>query len=153
VVIHLSTVGFNSKENEMTTPKVTPATPNVPPVVQPNVTHPTVTQPQVATIPNPPKQPVSQNVIQPSPTMETLAAEPKLPNHPLNQLTQNDVDRKDARARGYSLGPDAPKSTRTIRNIHTNALNLESGIIEPGQTGLATDAEVSCLLGKYVEVS
>jgi hypothetical protein len=38
-----------------------------------------------------------------------------------------------------------------VKNIHIAAISLESGIVEPGQTGFATAAEKSCLLGQYLE--
>jgi len=39
-----------------------------------------------------------------------------------------------------------------VKNIHTNNLNLEKGVIKPNETGLATQAEVSNFLGKYLEL-
>jgi hypothetical protein len=38
-----------------------------------------------------------------------------------------------------------------VKNIHIAAISLESGIVEPGQTGFATAAERSNLLGQYLE--
>ena len=38
-----------------------------------------------------------------------------------------------------------------VKNIHSNTVNLESGSLVPGAQGLATRAEVSCFLDKYVE--
>jgi hypothetical protein len=123
------------------------------PIGTPNNAHDgidtTVAAPQDVNVPKPR---VSQNVIQPSPTPETLIAEPKQPNHPEHQ-TQDDIARKDARARGYSIGPNSPAAHIRVKNVRINALNLEAGIIEPGQTGLATDAEVSNLRGQYLEVA
>jgi hypothetical protein len=129
---------------KMTTPvtaSTTPA-PTPTPTSKPKVTTP---------VPTPtPAAKVSPNVIQPSPTASTLVSEPKQPNHPLNE-TQADIDRKDARARGYSIGPNNPPATIKVKNIHAIALNLEAGIIQPGQTGLATVAEVSNFVGQYLE--
>jgi hypothetical protein len=131
-------------ENKMTTetpkhvPHVTPTTP---------VTN---TSAKVAPAHTTPKAKVSPNVIQPSPTPETLVAEPKQPNRPLHS-TPDDTARRDARARGYSIGPNEPAATIKVKNIHTIALNLEAGIIQPGATGLATEAEVSNLLDQYLE--
>jgi hypothetical protein len=39
-----------------------------------------------------------------------------------------------------------------VMNITSTPLNLESGIIKPNETGIATAAEVSNLSGKYLEV-
>jgi hypothetical protein len=125
-------------ENKMTTE----APKHVPPVTTPTA--------KVAPTHTTPKAKVSPNVIQPSPTPETLASEPKQPNRPLHS-TPDDTARRDARARGYSIGPNEPPATIKVKNIHTIALNLEAGIIQPGQTGLATEAEVSNLLDQYLE--
>jgi hypothetical protein len=51
------------------------------------------------------------------------------------------------------IGPNSPAAHIRVKNVHINALNLEAGIIEPGQTGFATDAEVSNLRGQYLEVA
>jgi hypothetical protein len=157
VVIHLPTVGFNSKEKDMTTetpkpvhPTVTPTAPVTTPTakVVPKVT-PTTHKEGVDKAVH---TPVSPNIIQPSPTPETLVSEPG-PGHPPRQAgTQGEAARKDARARGYSIGPNEPPATIRVKNLHTIALNLEAGIIQPGDTGLATDAEVSNLSGQYLEV-
>jgi len=52
--------------------------------------------------------------------------------------------------RDMSLQPLIP-SRVTVRNIHTQYIALESGLIRPGEQGEATLAELSCLLGHYVE--
>jgi hypothetical protein len=49
------------------------------------------------------------------------------------------------------VSPNEPPATIKVRNIHTIALNLEAGIIQPGDTGLATAAERSNLVGQYLE--
>jgi hypothetical protein len=64
------------------------------------------------------------------------------------------AERAFARKDGQSVGPRTPlahKETVSVRNIHTHAISLESGIIQPGQSGNATVAERSNLLGEYVE--
>jgi hypothetical protein len=118
-----------------------------------------------ATIPAAPRQPVAHkeavdrgvntpvlpNINPPSPTAYTHVAEPALLNKPQHE-TQADLDRKDARKWGYSVGTNAVKPSIKVRNIHTHELNLEGGIIPIDGTGLATPAEVSCLTGQYVEV-
>jgi hypothetical protein len=40
----------------------------------------------------------------------------------------------------------------SVKNIHTQTISLESGQIKPGEEGTATQAEVSCLLGQYLEL-
>jgi hypothetical protein len=120
-------------------PAVTPTGKTPPPKITPTHTEPVTPTPKV-----------SPNIVQPSPTPATLISEPKPGNHPLHE-TQGDINRKDARARGYSIGPNEPPATIKVRNIHTIALNLETGIIQPGDTGLATDAEFSNLLDQYLE--
>ena len=54
--------------------------------------------------------------------------------------------------RDLSLQPPQTPSPVTVRNIHTQYIALESGLIKPGEEGLATRAELSCLLGHYVEL-
>jgi len=39
-----------------------------------------------------------------------------------------------------------------VRNTHFKEVSLQSGVIQPGEEGLATLAEVSCFLDKYVEL-
>jgi hypothetical protein len=64
------------------------------------------------------------------------------------------VDVVDVEITTPQVYPDeAPNlSPVLVRNIHTQYIALESGLIKPGQEGLATRAEVSCLLGHYVEL-
>jgi hypothetical protein len=62
------------------------------------------------------------------------------------------AERAYARAEGKTVAPRfGRKETVSVKNIHTHAISLESGIIEPGQSGNATLAERSSLLGEYVE--
>jgi hypothetical protein len=125
---------------------------HVPPVTP--TTPVTNTSAKVASTPTPAstvKAKVSPNVIQPSPTAATIASEPK--SGPFRKDgTLEETDRKNARKWGYSLGPNEPPATVKVKNIHTIALNLEAGIIQPGDTGLATEAERSNFLGQYLEV-
>jgi hypothetical protein len=53
--------------------------------------------------------------------------------------------------RDLSPQPSTTPSRVTVRNIHTQYIALESGLIKPGEEGLSTLAELSCLLGHYVE--
>jgi predicted transcriptional regulator len=39
-----------------------------------------------------------------------------------------------------------------VRNKYESAIALESGIIKPGEEGLATYAECGCLLIQYLEI-
>ena len=48
--------------------------------------------------------------------------------------------------------PKVIKYPVKVKNIHTNNLNLEKGVIKPNETGLATQAEVSNFLGQYLEL-
>ena len=43
------------------------------------------------------------------------------------------------------------KSGIKVKNTHAYAICLESGILRPGEIGIATRAEFSCLNGQYVE--
>jgi hypothetical protein len=38
-----------------------------------------------------------------------------------------------------------------VKNIHTNTICLESGMIKPGEEGLATQAECSNFIPSYLE--
>jgi hypothetical protein len=62
------------------------------------------------------------------------------------------AERAFARAEGKTVAPRfGRKETVSVKNIHTHDISLESGIIQPGQSGAATLAERSNLLGEYVE--
>jgi hypothetical protein len=62
------------------------------------------------------------------------------------------AERAFARAEGKTVAPRfGKKETVSVKNIHTHDISLESGIIQPGQSGAATLAERSNLLGEYVE--
>jgi hypothetical protein len=65
--------------------------------------------------------------------------------------TQAELDLKDARKWGYDIGPEPVLASISVRNISENDLFLESGRILKGETGLATEAEVSNFLGKFLE--
>jgi hypothetical protein len=62
------------------------------------------------------------------------------------------AERSFARAEGKTVAPRfGKKETVSVKNIHTHDISLESGVIQPGQSGAATLAERSNLLGEYVE--
>jgi len=44
------------------------------------------------------------------------------------------------------------KYPMNVKNIHTNTLCLENGMIKPGENGLATQSEISNFLNKYLEL-
>jgi hypothetical protein len=62
------------------------------------------------------------------------------------------AERAFSRAEGKTVAPRfGKKETVSVKNIHTHAISLESGVIQPGESGNATLAERSSLLGEYVE--
>jgi hypothetical protein len=142
----------------MTTPTPKPISPTS--THEPHVETPAGKTPhKTATIPAAPRHTphtegvdrLDPNVIQSSPTQATLVAEPPI-NSPYAS-DRPDGEIKEARERGYSLGPGIVQPSITVRNITRNDLFLESGCIQPNQTGLATEAEVSNLLGQYLETA
>jgi hypothetical protein len=65
------------------------------------------------------------------------------------------AERAYARAEGKTVAPRAPLAhveTVRVRNVFTQNVALESGILLPGEEGIATIAESSNLVGKYLEV-